>query len=347
MTDKIKHDSFDLKRLNKLIDKSIDLFELDLTDLTVLTEGASGNFVATSLIAAKANAKRVYAITKDSKYGNSEDVIDFCNRCAKRLGLKKIVYSKSSPAEFASMCDIVTNLGFVRPINKDLIDKLPTTASISLMWEPWELRKSDIDIDYCHEKSIPVIGTNESDTRLSTFKYVGILAAKLLLESGIEIYNSNLSIIGTNPFGESIMSCLTSMGASCKLYVPNEIKENENKIYSSDAIVIAEHRDSTILIGEGGLLDISKIKDNHINLTHICGNVEIEADDSSLLLNPKVLAPFGFMSLTTEYVGPKPIVDLHTAGLKLSEIITRSRLKGLSIKESLLKAEKTGLGIPV
>ncbi len=345
MTDIIKYNSFDLKRLDKLIDKAINLFELDLTDLTVLTEGASGNFVATSLIAAKANAKKVYAITKDSKYGNSDDVIDFCNRCSERLGLKKIEYSNSSPSVFADKCDIVTNLGFVRPINKELIDKLPITASVSLMWEPWELRKSDIDIDYCHQKSLPVIGTNEGDARLNTFNYVGILAAKLLLESGIEIYNSRISIIGTNPFGESIMSCLTNMGASCDLYVPNEIKKN--KIYSSDAIVIAEHNDSSVLIGERGLLDISEIKNNNINVIHICGKVEIEEDDPGLLLNPKVLAPFGFMSVTTEYVGPKPIVDLHTAGLKLSEIITRSRLKGLSTEESLLKAEKTGLGIPV
>ena len=66
---------------------------------------------------------------------------------------------------------------------------------------------------------------------------------------------------------------------------------------------------------------------------------------SGIKVWPKNIAAFGYMSVTTEYVGAKPLVDLHTAGLKVGETSCRSRLKGLSVEESIKAAEKTGLGL--
>lgn len=343
--------NFDLNRISYLIDKSIKSMGLDLTDLTVLTEAASGNFISTCLIAAKANARKVYAITKDSRYGSANEVISFCKDNALKLGLKNIEFSNKSACNFSSEADIVTNLGFVRPIDKNLIANLPRHAVIALMWEPWELRSSDIDIDFCRYKEIPVIGTRETDKRLNTFKYVGLLAAKLILEKDIEIYQSNISIIGSNPFGSSIKECLKNMGASVSHFMfNNESKQSEDDFlenaYNSDAIVIAEHHDKSQIIGKDSLLDLEILKRNNIQIIHICGSVDVPiVKKSGIKVWPKNIAAFGYMSVTTEYVGAKPLVDLHTAGLKVGETSCRSRLKGLSVEESIKAAEKTGLGL--
>ena len=63
-------EGFDLK--SKIL-QAIDKFNLNLNGKVVLTEAATGNYVVTPVIAAKAGAK-VYAFTKNSKYGTVEDV---------------------------------------------------------------------------------------------------------------------------------------------------------------------------------------------------------------------------------------------------------------------------------
>ena len=69
--------------------------------------------------------------------------------------------------------DILTNTGFLRPINKKLIKALTPKCVIPLMWEPWEFRPEEIDIDACVERGIKVYGTNEADPRLKTMDYIG------------------------------------------------------------------------------------------------------------------------------------------------------------------------------
>ena len=41
------------------------------------------------------------------------------------------------------------------------------------------------------------------------------------------------------------------------------------------------------------------------------------------------------MSVTTDYVGPKPVIDLHTAGLKVGEMMVRQRQTGVSFIETV------------
>lgn len=48
--------------------------KLDLNGLIVFTEAACGEFIYTPIIAAMAGAKKVYAITKDSKYASKDEV---------------------------------------------------------------------------------------------------------------------------------------------------------------------------------------------------------------------------------------------------------------------------------
>ena len=63
-----------LVRARRLIDQAIAKLELNLSDLMVLTEAATGNFIYTPLIAAIAGAKQVLAITRDSRFGTAQTV---------------------------------------------------------------------------------------------------------------------------------------------------------------------------------------------------------------------------------------------------------------------------------
>ena len=63
----------DFKKEKKALKKTIEKWNLNLSNLTVLTEAALGNYIYTPIIAAMAGGK-VYALTKDSIYGTAKKV---------------------------------------------------------------------------------------------------------------------------------------------------------------------------------------------------------------------------------------------------------------------------------
>jgi hypothetical protein len=55
------------------------------------------------------------------------------------------------------------------------------------------------------------------------------------------------------------------------------------------------------------------------------------------------------MSVATDYIGPTPLIKLHTAGLKVGESLARARLKGLNGLEAelaVLRANSLAQGFP-
>jgi len=113
-------------RTEKIVRKCIKELNLDLPGFTVLTEAASGNYIATPLVAATAGAAKTIAIAKDSKYGKADDVAKSLLFSVSSFGVERdsIEIVKSLSPETIGKVDIVTNLGFVRPINKHFISRL-------------------------------------------------------------------------------------------------------------------------------------------------------------------------------------------------------------------------------
>ena len=104
-------------RVERLIDAAAERLGLDLTGITVLTETASGPFVMTPLIAARAGGS-VIAVTRDSSYGSAEEVRAYTAAWATRLSVADAVeVHVGSGHDRAPEADLVTNLGFVRPID--------------------------------------------------------------------------------------------------------------------------------------------------------------------------------------------------------------------------------------
>lgn len=309
------------------ITESIEKFKLNLSGKTVLTEAASGNYVVTPIIAALAGAK-VIAITKESRFATIEEVKRQTYSLAKEFNLENsisIVVDKSS-INYQKI-DILTNTGFVRPIDKQIIDKLSNKCVIPLMWEPWEFRESDLDLDYCIKKGIKVYGTNENDFRLKTMKYIGFTVLSFLLENKMSPFSSKVLVIGNEHFTNSIIEVLSLNG-----YI-FEYKNNYNeKISVSEysAIVIAEHENNSLLIGnEDAFINTTQLDKNQY-LIHICGNVDFT--DLKCKSNTKNPAQFGYMSFTTDYIDNQAVIDLHVAGLKVAEGMIEANKKRLERK---------------
>lgn len=328
-----------IKRVEKLIGDAIDTHDLDLSELTVFTEAASGNYVVTPLIAALAGADRVFAITQDSRHGKAVDVRKFTLELAQRWGVAdQIEVVTDKIPLILSQADIVTNLGFVRPIDKDMIAHLKPTAALPLMWETWEFRTADLDLSECRRLGIVVLGTNEREMGLDLFAYVGYLAVKLAFELEIEIYKSKVVVVGSGLFGESSVKAFDKLEADIKYIEVSagdslETKFAKSTLHHADLVVLVEHRSPVCLIGSEGQVTVDELLalSPHVSIVHIAGNINREEIDSAAIpcLPQKSAAP-GYMSVATDYLGPKPVIVLHTAGLKVGEAIARSRLAGLN-----------------
>ncbi len=330
-------------RSKSLINAAIEKFHLDLSGLVVLTEAATNYYMLTPMIAALANADKVYAITRDSRYGKAKDVHAATLDLAQIWGINsKIEIILSRDDQRIVDADIVTNLGFVRPLDKTFLISLKSTVAIPLMWAAWEYRKEDLDLEEARRLGIPVLGTNELDHRLQTTKYVGITALKLLLNMDIEVFCSNIVIMGSNDFAQPIREVISNVGGiSHCLEVTSkgeyDVKSFWESIDSADALVICDHRSKKRLFGiekRPSAKDIYR-RNPGLVVIHICGNVETnEIASAGLKYSSSSFAAPGFMTVTTDYVGPKPLIDLHTAGLHIGELLAKKRRQGLNRMET-------------
>jgi len=324
-------------RLAKGIIKAIEKFNLNLTDKVVLTEAATGNYVVTPVIAAVAGVKKVYAFTKDSVYGSMEKVKKETNSLAKILNVEDKVFIINSfgDVDFESL-DIVTNTGFLRPVTRDLIEKLPCKCVIPLMYEPWEFRRGEIDLEACYEKGVKVYGTNEGDERLRTMEYIGFVVLYLLLENKYSPFSSKVLLMGCKKFVDPTSHILVQNGYAVEEFVDYNARLNP-KIY--DAIVILEHKKDVLLIGDKpeAFIDKDEIREDTL-VIHICGNVDF--NNARFKFVPQNIKPFGYMSITTDFMDPQAVIDLHTAGLKVAEGMLKANELGLKGLEYKLFMEK-------
>jgi hypothetical protein len=352
-------------KVKRLIEEFTDVLNLDLSDLVVLTEAASGNYVFAPLIAAMAKAERVIAVTKDSKYEKAKKIIDNTLSMAKSFGVKRdsIQIVNDLRPDLIEEVDIVTNLGFVRPISKGFISHLKESAVISLMYETWELRDQDIDLAESLQRGIPVLGLNEQHDALKIFDYIGHLCMKILFEAGLEIFKSKIAVVGNNEFGKNIIKTLTAAGAEvlCATRfdlrlirelggtkIGNSMKGDraQQSIKDCDALVVNTYPDQNIVIGEHG--DISAVR-----LFDLSPETVIVQFNG--LIDRKSLGGYGFtclpieeptaghMGWTLAYLGPKPVIALNCGGLKVGELLARARLKGMGCEAAKREALKNSI----
>ncbi len=330
-------------RALRLAQQAITILGLNLTDLTVLTEAATGYYALTPLIAALAGARRVLALTRDSRFGKATEVREATDALARRWNVEdRVEVMLAREDDRIGQADIVTNLGFVRPLDASMLRRLKPTAVIPLMWETWEYRPEDLDLAECRRLGIPVLGTDERHPDLRIFDYVGHLALKLLLQLDIELLKSDVVVVGGGQFPPFVVASLQAAGARVTRVRTGEgeslaSREAREALAGCDAAVIVEHHSRELLIGQGGQISAWELHDLNpgVSLAHISGWVERkDVMDAGIPCQPDRLAPPGYMSVATDYLGPKSLIELHTAGLKVGEVLARARLRGLGREEA-------------
>lgn len=316
---------------NKIV-KSLHRFKLNLNDRIVLTEAATGKYVVTPIIAALAGAKKIYAFTKDSEYGSVNQVVRQTNNLAEKLSVKEKI-SIITDLEDADLqdIDILTNTGFLRPINDDIIKRLSSKCVLPLMWEPWEHRGNELDLESCYQHGIKVYGTNESDKNVRTMEYIGFVVLYHLLNNNVSPFNSNVLLVGCNRFVEPTEKVLRQN--SYRYSKVTDYSYTVDRIKDYDAIIILEHeRNLNVIGGEDAFINKAKIS-KHTVLIHICGNVSLEEAEFSCV--PEAPRPFGYMSFTADFVDSQAVIDLHIAGFKVAEGMLQAnelKLKGAEYK---------------
>lgn len=338
-------------RILELISNVIDFLKLDLTGLTVLTEAASGPYVVTPIIALMSNAKKVIALTSDSPYACVQEVILQTRAIEKICGQNnKIEIHTDRSLNLFSQADIITNLGFVRPIDDLVISVMKSTAVIPYMCEGWEIRTTDIDFDACKKKGIPILGTNEEFPGLNILSYCGWLCIYMMMEAKVELPHTRILVVSGDKFGPIIVEELKKMGLS--IHAVSSLRGITKEILSQfDTIIIADYTSEHEIIGSQGDVspaDLARMKPS-ISVIQFAGMNEIEEIlRHNFNIFPAISLPPHRMALTLAELGPRPVIELHASGLKVGEMLARARKeKNFSVDEAIQYVMDNCLGSPI
>jgi len=313
-------------RARLLIDEIILRLGLDLHGMVILTEMASGEYVYTPLIAALAGAERVLAVARDSPYGRREEIVDHGWRIASSWGVSDQIEPVPAPSpSVIAQADTVTNLGFVRPIDAAFVSHMKPGAVIPYMREAWEYRPEDVDLTACRARNIPVMGTCEHHAGLNIFDFCGPLAAKMLFEARIEVKGSHIVVVSGDKFGDVISAYLQGCGA-CVQHVCRAAQLDLQRAGRLDALLVARYATDEVIVGPGGWAEPAALEACHPECTVVqfAGSVDAE---SLAMHHLRCVPDFSIgprrMARTLAALGPKPVIDLHAAGLKVGELMWR------------------------
>lgn len=307
-------------RLMRLMSEAISRCSLDLSGLTVLTEAASGAYVVTPVLAAMAGAD-VYALAAGTVYASSAEIQQLTVELARLSSVTdriQLVYRKDH--KIAGAADIITNSGQVRPIDAEMVAQMKPSSVVPLMYESWEYRHTDLDLQACRARNIMVAGTNERHPEVDVFSFLGQMATMQLHDAGIAVRGSNILLLCDNSFGPFIARDLKNAGADV-----TEIRQ-----LTADAL--SPHCDAAILAMQPGETLAFTVDDARLLSEKAPGAVLVQywgdADRVALAAAgvpvwPPEAPRTGHMGILPSALGPEPIVRLQAGGLKVGQILTR------------------------
>lgn len=313
-------------RVVRLMREAIAANGLDLTGLTVFTEVGTGGYLTTPFVAAMAGAAQVHAVSRDSSYGPFASVRAAAEALARLTGTDgRVQLVRFKTPETVGQADIVTNLGFVRPIDRETVAMMKEAAVVPLMCEAWEFRDGDIDLDACSRSGIAVLATNEDAPGVEVFDFSGPLALKLLFEAGLEVYKSRIVVVSTDKFGAVITRCLRANGADVSTIARLD-ELPAAMLAGADALLVADYCSRDLFIGPGGQMEAGRLARlaPDVVVVAFAGHVDAEAlsREDIACFPPSGGVPFR-MARTFAHLGVKPVIDLHAAGLKVAEVVLR------------------------
>lgn len=307
------------ERLRALVTRAVDRLGLDLRDLTVVTEAATGHFALTAVIAAWAGASRVFTVARDSRFGKAAEAHGAVARWRKRLGAPdRIVPVERLDAGVLKQADLVTNLGWVRPLDAAKVRKLGEGRAIAAMCEAWELRPGDIDLRACAARGVRVGAVNEDHPAVDVFEHNGLLAVKMLHALQVEVHGSRIAVAGEGKFASRIAAALARLGSDVRRAPALSGDQGAWAVENADALIVADYTRETLMLGKGGELTVESLQKRapHAAVVQFAGWVRAgELRAAGVPVFPEEEIGPRRMGRTMAFLGPAPLVGLHAAGL--------------------------------
>lgn len=331
------------QRLVRLMNEAVRRCELNLQGAAVFTEAASGAYVVTPVLAAIAGAQ-VTAVTRSTPYGAAEEIARQTLDLAELAGVEPghLQVTTENSREAIAHADIITNSGHVRPINADLIASMKPTAVVPLMYESWEYRGRDLDLEACERRGIAVAGTNERHPAVDVFAYLGLMAVRLLQDAGIAVHGSRVLVVCDNPFRVFIHKGLANAGASVKAVDSLDAADRDDSL---DAVLVAASPAAQPVIGPTDAEVVAKRWPGAV-VAQFWGDIDRPAlARSRVSFWPRENPGKGHMGILPSELGPEPVVRLQSGGLKVGEILWRNRRSGATLEESVSAAVHAGFGM--
>ena len=321
-------------RAIEIIKQTIKILDLNLKSYVVLTEVGSNNYIYTPIISLLAGAKKVYAWTRDSSYGNGEEIAASCLKIAKTLGLDdRLEFSvNNKDFEHVKQADIITNSGFIRPINQALLKYAKPNIAVPLMFEAWETRGQDLDIEACTRNKVRVAGTWENHPKINVFNYVKELTLKMLFEAGYEISGNKFIIWSSDYFGEKAEEVLKHNNAE-EVIVTTNYNILLSNIKNVDAVLLFDYHETRDYFSPNGIFNLNELTkvNNHFGIVHLYGNVDVNyLREKNIQVYPDKNGKALNMTFTLAHVGLLPVIRLLTAGFKVGQESLQNKISNLS-----------------
>ncbi|MDX5480880.1 MAG: hypothetical protein LPK07_04280 [Hymenobacteraceae bacterium] len=326
--------------LDKL-QKRVEALQLDLRGKVVLTEAATGPYVVTPILAALAGAK-VYAFSRTTRYGTTEEVFEQTKSVYQgHTGTPlDITFIDTLTPEVIAQADVITNSGHLRPLNRLMLQHTKDTAVIPLMYEAWEWREADMDIDYIRERGFKLGATNERHPEVDVFNYLGDMAVKQIMDAGLCLYKNKFILLCNNDFGPYIAKVVSRMCERLGVIDKPENRhkyEGENLVWLSDfpevnipaafhdaeAIIFTAYPFDTTWVGTDTAISLASIKDGLQDpfILRYAGHLDTEALDAAVVRYFPEHVPAGHMGVLPSAIGYDPIIRLQAGGLKVGEAL--------------------------
>ncbi len=328
--------------IDKLV-RQVKALQLDLKGKTVLTEAATGAYIVTPIIAALAGA-RVFAYSKTTRFGKLEEVFANTKLLAENFHEYPldIHYVENLSPEIIAQADVITNSGHLRPLDNQLLAHAKDEMVIPLMYEAWEWRDADMDINYIRTRGFKMGATNERHPDVDVFSYLGDMALKQIFEAGLCAYRNKFVLLCNNDFGPYIARVLAGLcdGLAVIDKDENKTKYNPDEIdwiggfpdvkipasfRNAEAIIFTAYPFDQAWIGEKTAVSIQQIQ-SQLSDPYI---LRFAGDLDESLLSKKRVRIFpshvhsGHMGILPSAIGNDPIIRLQAGGLKVGELLSK------------------------
>lgn len=305
----------------------------------VLTEAASGAYACTPVLAALAGAE-VHAFAHDSNYGSANDCVEQVIELAEKCGVSNQIHFHLQKNEMPwERATVITNSGALRPLDSTFLERVSSSCRVPLMFEAWEFRSQDLDLDFCKSNGISVAGTNERHAQVDVFGYLGDMVVRQIQDAKQTPYRNKFIIVSNNDFTPYLCIPLVKMCDGVGVYCTLEFKvavENLGATYlgdwneteipnvwkSASSVIYTGSPFSENLWGKFPLLDLDVWKSlNSPLFLRFAGDLN-EAD----FLQHKIdfypaKVPAGHMGILPSAIGWDPIIRLQAGSLKVAELM--------------------------